>query len=55
MAGMVVPSNATLGTKIGVAVADTKAELVRWVFVAMVGNVVLSGGVAAILNALQRH
>lgn len=46
---------ATLDKKIGVAVADTKAELVRWVFITMAGNVVLSGGVAAILNALQHH
>ena len=32
-----------------------KAELVRWVFIVMVGNVALSAGATAILNALQRH
>jgi hypothetical protein len=32
-----------------------KAELVRWVFIVMVGNVALSAGATAILNALQHH
>ena len=30
-----------------------KAELVRWVFVVMLGNVALSAGATALLNALQ--
>jgi len=55
-------SFATLDSKIDVAVAKlcelnerTKAELVRWVFVTMIGNVAMSAAVAALLNALQRH
>ncbi len=31
-----------------------KSELVRWVFRVMVGNVALTAGITAILNALQR-
>ena len=31
-----------------------KAELVRWVFLVMLGNVALTAGITAILNALQR-
>jgi hypothetical protein len=31
-----------------------KAELVRWVFLVMLGNVALTAGVTAVLNALQR-
>jgi tetrahydromethanopterin S-methyltransferase subunit G len=31
----------------------TKAELIRWVFLVMLGNVALSAGAAAVLNALQ--
>jgi hypothetical protein len=30
-----------------------KAELVRWVFLAMLGNVALSAGTAAVLNAFK--
>jgi hypothetical protein len=30
-----------------------KAELVRWVFLVMIGNVALSTGATALLNALQ--
>ncbi len=30
-----------------------KADLVRWVFLAMLGNVALSAGATAILNAIQ--
>ena len=55
-------SCAALDSKIDVAVANlgklnesTKAELVRWVFVAMGCNVVCSGAVVMILNALQHH
>jgi hypothetical protein len=35
-------------------VEGVKAELVRWVFLVMLGNVALSAGVTAILNAVQR-
>ena len=31
-----------------------KAELVRWVFLVMLGNVALSAGATAVLNYLQR-
>jgi hypothetical protein len=31
-----------------------KSELVRWVFIVMLGNVALTAGVTAILNAVQR-
>ncbi len=31
-----------------------KSELVRWVFMVMLGNVGLTAGVTAILNAVQR-
>lgn len=51
-----------LESKIEVAVARlgtlneaTKAELVRWVFVSMVGSVFLQSMTAAIVNALMRH
>lgn len=32
---------------------QTKAELVRWVFLAMLGNVALSAGATALLNAFK--
>jgi hypothetical protein len=32
---------------------QTKAELVRWVFLAMLGNVALSAGATAVLNAFK--
>jgi hypothetical protein len=35
-------------------VEGVKGELVRWVFLVMLGNVALSAGVTAILNAVQR-
>ena len=44
-----------LAGKIDVAAANTKAELVRWVFIAMGCNLAFSVGVVAIVNALQRH
>ena len=34
--------------------ANLRAELVRWVFLAMLGNVALTVGVTAVLNYLQR-
>ena len=53
-------SFATLAGKMDVSVAKlgelnerTKAELVRWVFVTMVGSVV--GTLVALFNALQHH
>jgi hypothetical protein len=46
-------SNASLERKIDVTNECTKAELVRWVFVVMLGNVALSAGATAILNVLQ--
>jgi len=37
-------------------IQEVKAELVRWVFLVMLGNVALSAGATALLNALQhRH
>jgi hypothetical protein len=55
-------AKAEMENKIDVAVARlerlneaTKSELVRWVFVAMVGSVFLQGIAAAIVNALMRH
>jgi hypothetical protein len=44
-----------LAGKIDVAAANTKAELVRWVFIAMGCNLAFSVGVVAIVNALQHH
>jgi hypothetical protein len=32
---------------------QTKAELVRWVFLVMLGNVALTAGATALLNALR--
>lgn len=32
---------------------EIKAELIRWVFLVMLGNVALGAGATAILNALQ--
>jgi len=34
-------------------IQEVKAEVVRWVFVVMLGNVALSAGATALLNALQ--
>jgi hypothetical protein len=45
--------NAHLERKIEVTNERTKAELVRWVFLVMLGNVALSAGATAILNVLQ--
>ena len=42
-----------LEKKIEVSNERTKAELVRWVFLVMLGNVALSAGAMAILNVLQ--
>jgi hypothetical protein len=39
--------------KIDVTNERTKAELVRWVFLVMLGNVALSAGATALLNVLQ--
>ena len=36
-----------------VKIESTKAELVRWVFLAMLGNVALNAAAAAMLNALK--
>jgi hypothetical protein len=46
-------SRTNLEKKIEVTNERTKAELVRWVFVVMLGNVALSTGATAILNVLQ--
>lgn len=40
---------------IGVTAERTKAELVRWVFVAMLGSGGLQAAVTAIMNAVQHH
>lgn len=37
-----------------VEIQALKAELVRWVFIVMLGNVALTAGITAILNTLQR-
>jgi hypothetical protein len=42
-----------LEAKIDVALEKTKAELVRWVFLVMLGNVALSLAANAVLSALQ--
>ena len=39
--------------KMDAAFAKTKAELVRWVFLVMLGNVALSVAANAVVNALQ--
>jgi hypothetical protein len=39
--------------KLDAALAKTKAELVRWVFLVMLGNVALSVAANAVVNALQ--
>ena len=36
-----------------IKIERTKAELVRWVFVVMLGNVALSAGATALLNVFQ--
>jgi hypothetical protein len=40
--------------KVRSEVAGVKAELVRWVFLVMLGNVALTAGATALLNAVQR-
>jgi hypothetical protein len=45
--------NTDLEKKIEVTNERTRAELVRWVFLVMLGNVALSAGATAILNVLQ--
>jgi hypothetical protein len=42
-----------LEAKIDAALQKTKAELVRWVFLVMLGNVALSLAANAVLNTLQ--
>jgi hypothetical protein len=46
-------STANLEKKIEVTHERTKAELVRWLFLVMLGNVALSAGATALLNVLQ--
>ena len=41
-------------SKVRAEMATLRAELVRWVFLVMLGNVALTAGVTAILNYLQR-
>jgi hypothetical protein len=36
-----------------IKIESTKAELIRWVFVVMLGNVALNVAAAAVLNALK--
>jgi hypothetical protein len=43
-----------LEAKMDAKIEKCKAELVRWVFLVMLGNVALSTGATAILNFLQR-
>jgi len=42
-----------LEAKMDAALEKTKAELVRWVFLVMLGNVALSVAASAVVNALQ--
>jgi hypothetical protein len=42
-----------LEAKMDAALEKTKAELVRWVFLVMLGNVALSAAANAVLNVLQ--
>ena len=42
-----------LETKMDAALQKTKAELVRWVFLALLGNVALSIAANSLLNTLQ--
>ena len=44
---------ATSEAKMDAALQKTKAELVRWVFLVMLGNVALSVAANAVVNALQ--
>lgn len=44
-----------LEKKIEVTAERTKSELVRWVFVAMLGSGGLQAAVTAIMNAVQHH
>jgi hypothetical protein len=39
--------------RLEVRLEQTKAELVRWVFLVMLGNVALSAGATALLNAVR--
>jgi hypothetical protein len=43
----------TQAARLEVKIESVKAELVRWVFVAMLGNAVLSTIAAGLLNAFQ--
>jgi hypothetical protein len=42
-----------LNAKIETRIEQTKADLVRWVFLAMLGNVALSAGASVVLNAFK--
>ena len=42
-----------LRSEIKADMQEIKAELIRWVFLVMLGNVALGAGATAILNALQ--
>jgi hypothetical protein len=43
----------TVEAKFTAALERTKAELVRWVFIVMLGNVALSAAATALLNTIQ--
>lgn len=43
-----------LEARLDAKLEKTKAELVRWVFLVMLGNVAVSVGATALLNAIQR-
>jgi hypothetical protein len=43
-----------LEARMDAKMGGVKADLVRWVFIVMLGNVALTAGVTAILNAVQR-
>ncbi len=43
-----------LHAQVDAKIEKCKAELVRWVFLVMLGNVALSAGATAVLNFLQR-
>ena len=44
-----------LEAKLGKLIESTKAELVRWVFLAMLGSGAIQAGAAALINAVQHH
>lgn len=42
-------------SRLGNLIESTKSELVRWVFLAMLGSGAIQAGAAAFINAIQHH